>query len=1030
MLSRLNAYKCKDEHSVEEKRKLKENKRLLRTRAVIDLFIHCLYVSLKDNKFKKNRLRRERTTESRVINGYSRTVMFIMKTARRSSDKGLIALAKFWSINCFKAFANIAVDRSDNFIFIEDLLGFRVSKRFLATMYGLSRSISRGAAPNENMIEKYIEIMCTPSKPIQQALLKKLEDFTYNMIKKSSDKIVRFEKVKRQRVVDLKDLSSRVSIPLTACLELAVHEGGAREFLRKQMIWRHSGVGEAMNAKAHVRRWADTLSQEFQRCYLHWSKVSSDGRPIPFALPHAVSKPGGGHRIVTICNAGLVHSLAPVNGLLLRIIKQFPECRSNLEGKDPCSYLRVADDSIKCECYSADLTAASDHIPFAVAKAINEGIWRALNIAPYDPLRKLMNLASGPVSFVSFDQTKCPGRAPDLSNMIIPHLYSQRGLLMGMGLAWPYLNIINCFASRRSRDFRGSVARKERHSRDTLIAGDDLFGYWTRRRILRYESIMRRLDLKLNKTKTYKSPHTGLFTENIIEVKKRNFGLHNRPKYDKIKFEIYPRIYLSQISLAKNVDVSGRPRNLDLPVYRTIGPCLRQIDNIKVPKWQKERAFKAIESLHKKSINRLKRARIPLWLPTCLGGAGGPLNYRYKLSMKDRLTASLILSNTTREFRARAMNQIAYFWNNQFRRDPLGGIMHEAKSRVEDLPSAKHPSAVPKYEILKKLVTLINTESSLDPSTSIKQRHRHNVTYIYNKSSDRPKIIPHSLERYSRFVSRWKQHCFNLARGLRYPTKKETIASKLYDIEKLNYSDRVRKRDAELLIKEYAVPQVELFGRTNRTDHTPSESEQIERGSSYYRMRYTVLESVTDRFFKHELPLSRRHSVPIVKGEGRTPAPSYGYIKTGRKGMATGVIRLDPSVVSDIKLGFRVVDLGINKIPLVEPEKEFKFHEPPRLLEMKYEAPTTEMSEHQRTIPAGDKPREKYNEYSDGRRWDRDARGYDYEEIKTEKISISEDEPTDRQAQLELIRQRRAQKKLKKPVKLDAFGVPINDAET
>jgi len=978
-----------------DSRTSKSHKRLI---VIINIFMAALIVSTKKVKFNRNNLRGlrgETSTESRELIGYIRALVHIFKTSRRSGIKGLVSLAKAWSINSFQIFANIEEEQNPEHPILSKVYkGVKLDKRFTSTMYGLSRSIIRGAGVDYEFREKYIETMCTPTKPVDKKLLTDLENFVFRNIKNSSERIVKFMKEDGQEIVSLADLNSRISIPTTACLENATNLGGSRTFLREKLIWRHTGVGEANTPKAKARRWADTLALEFQECYLKWSQTSQTGEPIPFAEPVAVAKPGGGTRMVTTCNAGLVHSLAPVNELLLRILRQFPECKPNLRGEDPSPYLRIQDDHVMRECYSADLSAASDHIPFEVSAAINKGIWKALNIRPFDPIRKLMTLASGPVHFVEHSGPKTCAS----SKIIYTNRYSARGLLMGMGLAWPYLNLLNIFASRTSRDHYGIIAEKERRSRDTVVAGDDLFGYWTHRRTIRYERTMKRLGLIINRKKTYRSETTGLFTENIIQVGKRSYS--DNYNYRTIKFNTYNRLYLSQMTLAKNVSINGRPKDNTLPVHRTIGSCLRQVSKLDIPGWQKHRTYDMVEKLHSNTFSLLYRAHIPVYLPNCLGGAGGPICLRkYVPSIAEKYAASLILSNNQKEIRAQAMNQIGYFWKNAYLRDPLGVELNKARSCVEDLSTAKHPKAPQKSEVLQTLIGSISTLDSLSFQPVVPERQRLNVTYEEGKF---PRM--NSLYQYGKIANRWKQHWFKIARGIRKPSRVETIANKLYDIDQLEMAGRVKKSEAKKLIEKYRVPQVALFGRSSKTDHTPSQFDSLGRTRSFYRIRSDIISDLATK--SKFVAYNRRKSVHEQNDSSRVPArPSIRYEKVYRSWAdeAEAIEREEKANSSN------VLKQELEEKILLPPQPDLPELGP--VIDIKSQSTYTVESEMLGT-----------------RLWDRDAKGYNYDFIDTSKTQVPD---PDREERLKKLQEARLKKKAQKAkVILGPDGTPLKTDET
>jgi hypothetical protein len=137
--------------------------------------------------------------------------------------------------------------------------------------------------------------------------------------------------------------------------------------------------------------------------------------------------------------------------------------------------------------YSADLTAATEYISFDRATAIIEGIGEALDW-PVDK-RKAAKKLVGKQLLHTATGTK----------------WTTQGVLLGLGISWTCLSVLNAFNAWVG-DWKDESFK---------VCGDDLLGLWSDARRQRYKTNTTSSGLKLNDSKSFLSPHTGIFCERL-----------------------------------------------------------------------------------------------------------------------------------------------------------------------------------------------------------------------------------------------------------------------------------------------------------------------------------------------------------------------------------------------------------------------------------------------------------------------------------------------------------------------------------
>lgn len=151
---------------------------------------------------------------------------------------------------------------------------------------------------------------------------------------------------------------------------------------------------------------------------------------------------------------------------------------------------------------SADLTAATDRIPFELAYALWDGAISSGLLSEEDI--EVLEYALGPQVLLYPD-----GKV----------IHSTCGILMGLPLSWVTLNLMQLFWADESARRAGEVA----HPHDCKICGDDLVAHWSPHRIYHYEDVARSCYAKFSDGKHFKSRDRLVFTEILCEARLNYF---------------------------------------------------------------------------------------------------------------------------------------------------------------------------------------------------------------------------------------------------------------------------------------------------------------------------------------------------------------------------------------------------------------------------------------------------------------------------------------------------------------------------
>jgi len=213
------------------------------------------------------------------------------------------------------------------------------------------------------------------------------------------------------------------------------------------------------------------------------------GNPTPPAFKALPLPETGKVRVATLHTALDTHLGRCLSVETISLLRAHPWFRAGLTD-DP---VRLKATSSGKRLYSADLSAATDHILFDDAQAVVRGIAAALG---WSALRtqaalRLVGPQGELTPFGDYDHT-------------------QVGILLGLGVTWTILSIINAHAAWRA-------TRQNWEDRSFAICGDDLIGLWEVDEIVTYGRELQARNLKLNHSKSFLGDG-GVFCEKIMYV--------------------------------------------------------------------------------------------------------------------------------------------------------------------------------------------------------------------------------------------------------------------------------------------------------------------------------------------------------------------------------------------------------------------------------------------------------------------------------------------------------------------------------
>jgi hypothetical protein len=758
---------------------------LVKIRILLDLFFGCYFVSNKNNRIQLKRGRFLINADRKQAEREWSLPLFLLKLANRSGSSGLASCYEEWSFQALQQLAGQPCKARSQFPLMSKFFpGRNFSKVALLTLVGLGRSIPKGIKQVKNKIKNdYLARMTSRDAPVRPFMLKEVYHFTKRLVKKA---------LRTQDDFDLKEPEFVASTVSTACLENGVADGGSYEYFRKLVTTRHAGIGE--HPSAWEVRWAKIVKEDYADCLMQWT--NEDGKIIPFGKVLHLPEAGNKIRTATVHNAAFVSILRTINQVLLRIAKSKPQIREPLKGRPVEALLKVLY-SPHHKVFSADLSKASDYIPFELAHSVVDAICDTLGYS--DLWRRNLKIATGP--FLLKDG--------DLS------FQTTRGLLMGLGVTWPILSIINSFCA----EFRSRTIN------DYLIMGDDLLGIWSRKRIKTYKKNLRELRLKINLRKSIISDDFGVFTEQYISIKKpkenplpqswseldSNESIERSSLWNVVR---HRRLYLSIATLAKATDINGRPFEKDRSIRATICDAMNLAYRQCRQTWQRRRVIDLFYRMHGKVLQNLKHAGLRVHWPKALLG-GGALPIRNPGTLFLEAASSIARYHNSHERFSEHLSDVNAIWQKSMFDKQTNNLLMNMRRTVASLPEAKHGSAPLRAEVGQAMTALVIVKSRYNIYSSTAKPWRFST-----------KQVAHELLDYARILAGITQSQGRQPVQLDYAWRFITPTDK----------SRVKGNPAEDLKTAWRPTGLSLMGSTSNTDHAPTRIRRPNEKNARYRV--------------------------------------------------------------------------------------------------------------------------------------------------------------------------------------------------
>jgi hypothetical protein len=257
----------------------------------------------------------------------------------------------------------------------------------------------------------------------------------------------------------------------------AVHTDNANSYSA-----RASGVSQVTETKVPTtaREWADYVLDQ----------LPSTPRKLK---PLGLIESGRKIRVATLHDCITVHAARVLTRASLGPLKTLTCLRDILSGREiKLEPLKVKNTLL----YSADLSAATDHISHELAKLLWDGYSRALRLPQH--LHKAGHQILGPQLVEGYED-----RGPTTC-----------GVHMGLGLSWPLLCLVNGWAAW------DAGARRDTYA----VCGDDLIGNWDKKCCDRYEANLAAAGLVVNTSKSFRGPR-GVFCERLVRTNKEGVAI-------------------------------------------------------------------------------------------------------------------------------------------------------------------------------------------------------------------------------------------------------------------------------------------------------------------------------------------------------------------------------------------------------------------------------------------------------------------------------------------------------------------------
>lgn len=245
----------------------------------------------------------------------------------------------------------------------------------------------------------------------------------------------------------------------------------------------------------------------------------------------AIKERGFKARIVTKSSATLVFVAQNIRKKVLNLLKTIPACRQVLQGNKRSAIKQVFKrvSSKPLQVVSADLSKASDLIPFWVSDAIWKALSEYLGLSPEEEFVVQSTISSQEL------------RYPNQQTII-----SKQGLLMGLPLTWVTLSLLHLFWLDRSMGTK---------SRGYAICGDDMLALMTEKESNIYHDYVAKCGGSFNAGKHVESTSFGVFLEKLIMTRPQKVPVKNdhgsRYKY-RMNFKILSTFSLKFVQNEKD----------------------------------------------------------------------------------------------------------------------------------------------------------------------------------------------------------------------------------------------------------------------------------------------------------------------------------------------------------------------------------------------------------------------------------------------------------------------------------------------
>jgi hypothetical protein len=373
-------------------------------------------------------------------------------------------------------------------------------------------------------------------------------------------------------------------------------------------------------------------------------------KPIPVRAS-SVRELGWKARIVTSAPAHWVVAGDAVRQVLWPLLEADP--RTDLTGRreDPKTGESGSDEVVRSlrgarsiEFYSADLTAATDYMPFHLTQAIWMGLCTGLGIDLEDRFVKIGHKLLGSVAVTYPD-------GPD-GRPVAPYLReSKRGCMMGLPLSWTILNLYNLATADLALlpdAETGNVHDVFGHA-PAVIRGDDLAGGFSPMESTRYAGLIDRTGGDANPAKSFVSGDSFVFAERTFLVSldlsvderlpHRGFRVFNPDISDQAPF--LARDPHSLLKIGRSVEggkviavrmledlpvrhLMPAPDENGLPSYVSLPPACAAVADEAQTVRMRMAVSRAVLSLNADLVSRFKNYHLSIFVPREIGGVGFP----------------------------------------------------------------------------------------------------------------------------------------------------------------------------------------------------------------------------------------------------------------------------------------------------------------------------------------------------------------------------------------------------------------------